>query len=257
MDLSDGNFDPEYPTRPPAKRRWLRKLLTWFAVGLVVVIGGAAYAYHCSQQEPDFYRAALRQTPEAAREKGAELETTLMEIYNSVLEQGPWRGEVTQDQINGWLTTELPEKFPELLPNEVVSDPRVCVDQGEISLAGRLEYQNMKAIGVAKLDVFKTDQKDQIAIRFRAIRVGIIPVPIQSFADEITRGLENEGYQPQWSELDGDPLLTVIVPEKGLLIQGLYRVKVETVDLEEEKIIVSGTTINQVEEEANRVGKSN
>ena len=252
MDPDESNSGTQGESPAPRKRHWFRTLLGWLVLVLAIAIATLAYAYHCFQKEPEFYQVALRQTPEFARAKGAELETTVMEIYNAVLEQGPWRGEVSQDQINGWLAIELPQKFPEMLPEDVVADPRVSIVKGEISLAGRAQYQGVKGIVVAKLDVFKTDQKNQFAVRFRGIHAGVIPIPIRSFADDISKGLNRHGYQTMWTELEGDPLLTVIVPEEELLIHALYRVNIETVDIEEAKIIVSGTTVNQVEEEAQR-----
>ena len=253
MDPDDDDFGNENEPSAPQKKRWLLKLLGGVVFFLAIAIAAIAYAYHVSQQEPEFYKVALRQSPEVARAKGAELETTVMSIYNSVLEQGNWRGEVSQDQINGWLATQLQQKFPELLPEDVVANPRVSISQGEISLAGHAHFQNLQGIVVAKLDIFKTDQKDQFAVRFRDIHVGVIPVPIKPFADDISSGLNLHGYQTMWTEIEGDPLLTVIVPEEKLMVHALYRVNIETIDLEEQKIIVSGTTINQVEEEANRV----
>jgi len=242
-------YPGEFGDNPGRTRRWLLGSLLVFLLVVVALVWGA---YHLSQREPDFYKAALLQTPEFNKRKGAELEATVMEIYNAVLEEGPWRGEVTQDQINGWLAIELPEKFPELLPEDVIKDPRVAIHHGEISIAGRAHYQEIQGIVVGKLDVFKTDQNNQFAIRFRSIYTGIIPIPIKPFADEISKGLNHKGYRTMWTELEGDPLLTVIVPEEDLLIHGLYRLDIQTIDIEEEKIVVSGTTINQVEEEAMR-----
>lgn len=252
MDPAEDYFDDEHELPVPPKRSFLGRLLRWLPVVLLVGIALISGAYFLSQQEPEFYQEALRQTPEVAQKKGAELENTVMDLYNAVLEQGNWRGEVSQDQINGWLATELSKKFPELLPKEFVADPRVAITKGEISIAGRANYQGIRGIVVAKLDIFKTDQRDQFAIRFRSIQAGVIPIPINSFADEISKGLNRSGYQTNWTELEGDPILTVVVPEEDLLIQTIYRVSVETIDLEEKKIVVSGTTINQAEEDAQR-----
>ena len=229
-----------------------RRLLWSLLIVLLVTAGLLAGAYYFSQQEPDFYRSALRQSPEAAKRKGTELESKFWEIYNAVLEQDRWRGEVSQDQINGWLATELLEKFPELLSEDVISKPRVAISRGEISIAGRAQYHGISGIVVGKLDCFKTDQNNSFAIRFRSFYAGIIPVPIKSFADQITKGFNHIGYQTKWTELEGDPLLIVIVPEEDLIIHGLYRLDIETIDIEQEKIVVSGKTVNQVEEEAQR-----
>ncbi len=237
----------EFGDDPGRLRRGLLKSL--LAVLLVTAIL-ISCAYYLSQREPEFYQIALRQSPEVAKQKGAELESAMWAIYNAVLEQDQWGGEVTQEQINGWLATELPEKFPELLPEDVIAKPRVSIGRGEISIAGRAKYYGISGIVVGKLDLFKTDQKNTFALRFRSIYAGIIPIPIKSFADQITKGLNQKGYQTRWTELEGDPLLTVVTPEEDLLIHGLYRVNIETIDIEKRRIIFSGTTVNQVEEEA-------
>lgn len=248
MDPDEDYFYPgEFGDDPGRIRRWLLRSLFVVLLVTVVLVSGA---YYLSQQEPEFYQAALRQTPEVAKQKGAELETIAWDVYNAALEQDHWRGEVSQDQINGWLATGLPKKFPELLPEDDIEDPRVSIRHGEISIAGRAHYQGIRGIVVGKLDVFKTDQNNSFAIRFLSIYSGVIPIPIKSFADKITKGLNQKGYRTTWTELEGDPLLVVIVPEDDLMIHRLYRLNIETIDIEEEKIIVSGTTINQVEEEA-------
>ena len=149
MDPDESNSGTEGESPAPPKRHWFRTLLRCLVLTLAIAIAALAYAYHLSQKEPEFYQVALRQTPEFAKAKGAELETTVMEVYNAVLEQGPWRGEISQDQINGWLATELPQKFPEMLPEDVVGDPRVSIVKGEIRLAGRAQYQGVKGIVVA------------------------------------------------------------------------------------------------------------
>jgi len=250
MDPDEDNIYPEeFGDAPRRKRRWLLRSLL---VVLIATVALGSGAYYLSQQVPEFYKAALNQTPEFNKLQGAELEAVVWEIYNAVIEQGPWRGEISQDQINGWLAVELPEKFPELLPEDVIADPRVSIRQGEISIAGRTHYQGIDWIVVGRLDVFKTDQHDKFAIRFRGLHAGLIPIPVRSFADQISKGLSDIGYQNLWTQYEGDPLLTVIVPTEDLLIQSLYRLNVETIDIEDEKIIVSGTTVNQAEEDALR-----
>ncbi len=251
MDQYGDDFDGEYSDddddQLPPKTRWLRRVLWWMLWGLVIAAAAIGWAYHMSQQEPEFYQAALQQRPEVAREKGAELETTVINLYSAMLEQGRWQGTISEDQINGWLATELNEKFPELLPAEVIADPRVSIRASEISVAGRANYRGIKGVIVANLDIFKTDQQDQIAIRFRSIRAGVVPVPIRSFTDKISRGLERNGFPNRWTELEGDPVLTIIVPDEHLLIEEVYRVTIETLEMHERQIFVSGTTINLVE----------
>ncbi len=49
---------------------------------------------------------------------------------------GHWSAVFTDEQINGWLAADLPEKFPQLLPPEI-QDPRVVFAPGQLQLACR------------------------------------------------------------------------------------------------------------------------
>ncbi len=248
MDSEEDYFySGEFGDAPGRLRRRLLKSLVSVLLVIAVLVSGT---YYLSQQEPEFYRAALLKSSEQDKKNGAELESAIWDIYNAVLEQDHWGGEVTEDQINGWLATELPEKFPELLPEDLITKPRVALGRGELSIAGRAHYHGISGIVVGKLDVFKTDQVNTFAIRFRRISAGIIPIPITSFADQITQGLNRKGYQTRWTELEGDPLLIVVAPKEDFTIHGLYRANIDTIDIEEQRIVISGTTINEVEEEA-------
>ena len=246
--------DDLQPHEPP---RWLwlkRFLMICFAVTLVLV-SVVGYLYHMSQRPPDFYQKALQQQPEEARVQGAALETQVMGLYNAALQFGPWNGAIHQDQINGWLASELPKKFPEVLESQFITDPRVSIRAGELSVAGRANFEGLHGVIVARLDVFRTDQKDQFAIRVHSLRAGVIPIPISTFAAEIEKDLARHGVATHWSEMEGDPVLIVDVPEKRLLLQELYKIEVTTIDFEDERMIVSGITQNYVDQQLEEMEK--
>ena len=272
MKHDDESFDPDdpalhvdyddYDERDPDEyrgfyeespvRRWVRRILFGAITLTSLVAVSIACAYWLSQREPGFYQKALQQPIEVATEKGAELESSVLDLYNSVLQAERWRGVATQAQINGWLAVELPAKFPELLPAEVLADPRISIKKDEISFAGRAHIRGVQGIAVARLNLFKTDQPNQFAIHFRSVYIGVVPIPIKSYAEQIAQALQQQGYQTQWFDRKGGPLMTVTVPEDHLVVQNLYRLNVETLDLEDGQIVVSGTTINVIDEEAQK-----
>ena len=233
-------------------RRWVRRILFGAITLTSLVAVSIACAYWLSQREPEFYQKALQQPLEIATEKGAELETSVLDLYNSVLQAERWRGAATEEQINGWLAVELPAKFPELLPAQVLADPRISIEMDEISFAGRTHFRGLKGIAVARLNLFKTDQPNQFAIHFRSVYIGVVPIPIKSCAEQIDQVLQQRGYQTQWFDREDGPLMTVTVPEDYLVVQDLYRLNVETLDLEDGQIVVSGTTVNVIDEEAEK-----
>ena len=76
---------------------------------------------------PEFYRAVLEVDQERAAANGFQLEQNLVRLQNAARTKQPWRVELTQEQINGWLVSDLPEKFPGSLP-EQIQDPRVAIE---------------------------------------------------------------------------------------------------------------------------------
>ena len=244
--------DPLADDRPPRWSWFKRLLLICFAIALVLtsVVG---YLYHMSQRPPDFYQEALQQQPEEARLQGAAFETQVMGLYNAALQFGPWNGAIHQDQINGWLASELPKKFPEILESQFITDPRVSITAGELSVAGQANFEGLHGVIVARLDIFRTDQKDQFAVRVHSLRAGVFPIPISTFAAEIEKDLARHGLAAQWSEMEGDPVLIVDIPEKRLLLQELYKIEITTIDFEDERMIISGVTQNYVDQQLEKM----
>lgn len=212
-------------------------IFTFLAFGLLAAL------YYQSQREPAFYATAMVETPEKTRQQSVELETRVLDLYNAILVEGPWRGELNEQQINGWLANGLSDKFPDLLPRGI-TQPRVAFAQDKVSIACRSNFKGFSGVVVGEFDLFCTDQKDQLAIRIRGIHAGVIPIPIRSFIDQIDQQLQKAGFATQWSELEGDPVLTVDIPEKFLILQDIYRVELSTIDFADQTVTVSGQTID-------------
>ena len=239
--------DSQLPSTNPPRWIWLKRLLVVCFTVILVLALVVGYLYSMSRRAPEFYKVAMQQPPEEAQLQGAALETQVMGLYNAALQFGPWKGAIHQDQINGWLASELPKKFPELLKSHIITDPRVSISPGVLTVAGHANVEGLEGVLVARLDIFRTDQKDQFAIRVRSVRAGLIPIPVSSFAGEIEKNLMQHGVTTRWSEMDGDPVLIVDVPEKRLLLQELYKIEVNTIDFADEQVIVSGITQNYID----------
>ena len=173
---------------------------------------------------------------------GSKLEQTVLDIYNAATIPTTWDGTLTETEINGWLGSELPAKFPETLP-ENFKDPRVWLQANELTIAGRYSYKDLRGILVGKFDLFCTDQPNQVAVRIGSIKLGVVPVPVTQFADTITESLQQSGYESSWSTQDGDPVLLVNIPDDHLVIQENYRVVVKSFDIQEKSIFIAGETV--------------
>lgn len=238
---ADVDEDP-FNERPPLIWRLISGLLKLIAVLLLLLVAALCFVYYTSQQQPEFYAAAMKQDEAQNRALGSEMETTVLDIYNSALVPSTWDGELSEMEINGWLASELPAKFPEMLPDNI-KDPRVLLKANELTIACRCIYKDLDGILVGKFDVFCTEQPNQVAVRIGSIQLGVLPFPVAQFADVITEQLRKSGYESSWSTQDGDPLLLVNVPDDHLVIEENHRVVVKAIAIKGKAIFIAGETI--------------
>lgn len=240
---SEADLDEDPFNEKPALIR--RLIFGAFKLGgllLLLLLAALCFVYYTSQQQPEFYKAAMKLEEAQSRAMGSKMETTALELYNAALIPTTWEGTVSEMEINGWLASELPAKFPEILPANI-KDPRVSLEANELTIACRCRYKDLQGILVGKFDLFCTEQPNQVAVRIGSIRLGILPFPVTQFADVITDLLRKSGYQSSWSALDGDPLLLINAPEDHLVIQESYRVQVKSFDIQDKALLIVGETI--------------
>ena len=202
---------------------------------------GLCFVYYTSQKSPEFYAAAMKQEPAKAKVLGSQLETNVFNIYNSAVIPTAWQGELSEEGINGWLASELPAKFPEMLP-ENIKDPRISLEDNQLSIACRCSYKDLNGILVGNFDLFCTDKPDQVAVKIKSVKMGIVPFPVTQFADEVTNVLHSSGYESSWTEMDGDPVLLIDVPKDHLIIEDYYLIQVKSFDIKDKKILFTGET---------------
>lgn len=209
---------------------------------VVLLIAALCFVYYTSQQQPAFYKAAMDQEETQNRAMGSQMEKTALDIYNSALYPTTWDGAFSEMEINGWLASELPEKFPEMLP-EYIKDPRVSLEPNELTIACRCQYKDLQGILVGQFDLFCTDQPNQIAVRIGGVKLGVLPFPVTQFADVITDELQKSGYESSWSTHEGDPLLLVTVPDDHLVIEDYWRIEVKSFEIREKEMVIAGETV--------------
>ncbi len=240
---SDADLEEDpFNEKPSLIWRLISGTFKLVALLLLLLIAALCFVYYTSQQQPEFYKAAMKQEEAEDRAMGSKMETTALEIYNSALFPTTWEGTVSEMEINGWLASELPAKFPEMLP-ENIKDPRVSLDANELTIACRCRYKDLQGILVGKFDVFCTEQPNQVAVRIGSIRLGVLPFPVTQFADVITDLLRKSGYESSWSTQDGDPLLLVTVPDDHLVIHESYRIVAKSFDIKDKAISIIGETV--------------
>ncbi len=216
--------------------RLRRSLLLTFAVMVVLVVGVATWTYRALQHVPDFYARALSTPATNQREASHEMNRQTAALVGQAKKQGDWQATFTIEQINGWLSVDLVEQFPNLLPAEA-SEPRAALGEHTISLG--CHYVRAGVASVIWLEVEpRLVKKNVLSLRIRRARAGNVPLPLGEAIAVASKAAREAGLMIEASEVDGDPLLLVTVLPDGKL----QRVSVELLEIRGDAIVIGGHT---------------
>lgn len=181
------------------------------SVALLLIASALAYFSYQVRQVPRFYKQAIALPPVQQQQAGEQFEQQAIELQNQIRRAGDWQVELAADQINGWLATALPEKFPDLLPQEV-TDPRVAIEQDRVLIAAKYRMSGIDTIVAAELSAFLTSEPNVLAVRIHQVSAGALPLPLGQYLQEITAAAAKQGILIRWQEVEGDPQAIVTLP---------------------------------------------
>lgn len=241
-DPEQEEFDPRdnFGVRSRFKK-WLRRGLLSVIVLLCLFVAGVYLLSALAQREPEFYARALRIDDSEQRQQGSEMETRILDLRNTILISESWSAEFSESQINGWLAFDLQNKFPELIPDGI-SDPRVKIVDQTLTVAFRCRVKPFRGVAIIEAEVFMTGVSNQVAIRIKSIKSGVIPVPVAAFADQVTAIARRSGIEIQWDDGEKDPIAIVDLPDKLIKPQDGSYIELESLQIETGRVTVSGKT---------------
>jgi hypothetical protein len=223
------------PTPPVADRprRW--PIWSGILLASIAIVVGALY--WAAQAVDPFYAEATDVKPTELRQEGRELENRVADLTDQAQTTGRWESIFTDGEVNGWLATILREKYPNLLPAEVV-EPRVSFVAGRCLLGYRYEGEALRAMVTIEGEPFMASH-DVAGLRFRRARVGILPLPLAKVVEHINEGAKKLDVAIRWAEKQGDPVLLVGVTN-ALSTEEETR-RLEAIDLRDGELVLAGT----------------
>ena len=210
---------------------------------LVMIAAGLWYVYQSAQQMPEFYAAALNVDTQRYEVAGDEFESQVVQLSNDLRQAGLWEATFTEEQINGWLATDLPQKFPKALPQQA-KNPRISITPEQLVLAFKLESPRLQGIVICESTVYCTENPNELAIRFDRVRSGVVTLPIAQWMDQIAEGLQKAKIQMEWTEEDGRPVALVTLPDAEMADGDVI---VDSIELGEAQVTIRGHTLNGTE----------
>ena len=232
--------NPAFEELHPINRSWTRTILKLVAltIGLLVVAG--AGIYWLARQTPEFYHASLRMSEEEAFEAGESLEVAALYLRNDVLEEETWVAEFEENQINGWLASDLPRKFGTQLFAGKTHAPRVGIEPDKFQIGLTTEIKGIETVVVAAMEFFPTEKSNQFGVHVLSVHAGWLPIPISFFTDPVTEMLRHHRIEVQWHDAsDGAPVALLTIPKKKLSYQG-HQIVVERLQIADGSVRLAG-----------------
>jgi len=200
--------------------------------------------WKAAQHEESWYvEAVAAAEPDSQKQQAAagdEFERQALDFRNEARRRGQWQAVFTDEHINGWLASDLQEKFPDLLPDHV-HDPRVKIDEDFARAAFRVVTPQVDSVVIVGVDLYLTETPNELAVRFRDARAGLVPLPLKRVTDIATRAAEKTNIIIRWAHNDGDPVALIQIPERVDGIDG--QLIVENVDVRDGEVYLSGRTV--------------
>jgi len=222
-------------------RKTARRFLSVAGALVLLAVAAILGIYSASRRPPAFYRQALAASPETLAEEGQQFEHAALDLHNQLQEAGKWQALLTQDQINGWLATDLPAKFPHALP-PAASQPRIAIGDGEFQIAVHYQQDGVDTVLSLAGDVHLTSEPNEVALRIDRARAGLLPVPLSRIIQEITTFAARSRLPLRWTEARGAPVALVRVPF-DLDDDGKRRVLLDRLDLSQGTLHLAGRTL--------------
>jgi hypothetical protein len=210
----------------------------------LVIIGGVAVlavllllgVYLAVRHEPASYREAMAIKPAVLEKASDRMLQKIGALQSAVTRRGRWKAVITAEEINGWLAVDLAKNHPNTLPPSV-RDPRVVIDPNEITVACRYEGSVTTILSLTLQPYMP--EPNVVALRIVRGRAGMLPVPLKSVLDGISKAAADMQLRLTWAPAGNDPVAMLSLPEDD---DADRVVRIESLELGNGEIRLSGVT---------------
>lgn len=204
------------------------RIVLFIACFLAVLSAGVISFHLAGQRTPTFYAEAIEQTqPPAIRQQAArEFVRETVRLAEEIRHAPEWSAEFTDKQVNAWLSEELPQNFPEVIPPGV-RDPRIKFEADRILVGFRYDgvRTDERWRGVISVVVEPSvPDSGRLSIRILSAKAGLLPIPVHKSLEELTSNLHLSDWSVEWQTENGiDVLLVDISRARDQLLEAIER----------------------------------
>ena len=182
------------------------KILFRTGVALVIVLLLLLIAYSAASVRPGFYRR-FESIPQAERKKlNDECKSQVLAAYEQIKQSDKWSLNITDRQMNGWLSVDGSSGMFRVLPKEIKT-PRLAVKSNQIEIAAPFTYRSFSATAYLN-GTIRVLEPGVIAIRFRSARLGVYPFDKEQLVAMVKGELDKPDWELEQTTEGGDPVLS-------------------------------------------------
>ncbi len=152
---------------------------------------------------PNYYAEQMSVSSTAMNDANDEMVRKVEQFNHDVTKPGKWRVEFTEEQINAWLANELLARLPYALPPNVF-DPRVAIEPDLAKVAAKYSCGNLAAVLSLEVDPFVASEKNDLAIRICAAKIGSVPGLADRARQSIHYASLRSRIHIQWMQDEGE-----------------------------------------------------
>jgi hypothetical protein len=164
----------------------------------------------------------------------------VLDLHNDLQRSQRWELSVRDEQINGWIASDLQAKFPGTLPSDI-QQPRVVFQEGKVLIGCRLRTAITTTVLSLVLEPYLTEEPQQIAIRLIRLRAGRLPLPMKQTLQRVSAGAAQAGLTLQWTQDNGHPVALLRLPKDQATPP--RSVAVESLQVENGQLLVRGRLV--------------
>jgi hypothetical protein len=215
-----------------------RRLL-YIVVGLLVaLVVTLSSLYVAVRHVPAFYSKAMQGDPEKQDTASKRLLQQAAALSTAFKKDGAWEALVTADEINGWFAVDAIKSHAEAMPRQF-RNPRVSIDSKYLTLACLFETEDCSSVVSLTIEPYMPEP-NVLALRFIKARAGLLPVPLRSVSDRLTKTAHELQLHLEWRQSHGDPVALLSLPDDHQ--ESKHHAVIETLRLGEGEIYFAGVT---------------
>lgn len=194
------------------KMSWRKCFYILLGLGVLVILG-ALYLLHLIQTVPEAYEQELNRPVSVHSKPVQTLLDTADDVRKDLRLGYDLDYEITQDQINAWLATQLKGNPRVSLPSGI-ENPRVILRDMTQTIYFTIVGSTFRSVISIELSTKLAEEQNVIELKIQSIHAGNLLIRLKRVFDEIESAMAQSGIDFRWKPGTDRTVAVVRIPSK-------------------------------------------